>query len=259
MALGSGNNGNGGYSQREYNFYSKLRFTNRSENMSLSAAFWRNCLKITLSSELSEGNNVKYNELTSIYLSPVKAMVLKEVLEKWKLAPKSNHKPVGISTGMKEIQPTILFFNDADTNTRAMAICKVAPDGSINDKYVMHFNTADYHQSLILNNLDTAECEKEYHNDIEIDAFIMLLDQFAKAMTGAMAFSVYDGIRYDTNRMSNQLSAVMTALGVNQRSTYSTPNNSASNYFNNNRNNNGGGSSNESSTHRSIDDLEDID
>lgn len=247
MALGSTNyNGNGGGYDNSLSLNGKIRFNNRTEHLSLSTGYWKNCLKITLSDEVAEGNNIRYQERVTIFLSPMKAMILRDVLTKWMNSPKTNKSYVGVNTGMKDIKTTILFFNDEETHTRAVNICKMYLDGSIKENNVMHFNTEDYHNSVMYKDIQSKNYTKEYHNDLEIQALITILDEFVKAMTAAQAFVVGDTLRYDNNRISNQLSAIMTSMGINQRSTYANTNSS----YNNNGNTN--------SNHRTLNDFEDF-
>ena len=88
---------------------------------------------------------------------------------------------------------------------------------------------------------------------------LTVLDEYVKASTNAIAFTVRDQFKFTETRMFNTLNAIAEKLGVELRSS----NNGAkrfnnSSYFNSGSNNNGGYSSPTSVAYgtATIDDLE---
>ena len=104
----------------------------------------------------------------------------------------------------------------------------------------------NYHYS-VRNYTGGNEFTKEFeeYNNIEIEQFITVLDEYVKAATNAIAFTVMHQRQFSFNRMDSKIEAIATSLGVDlpkggqQRRNYS--NNS---FFNSSNGNSGSGNSN---------------
>lgn len=251
MALGSGNN-------KEYfenTFYSRIKFRN-SDEITLGFAFWKGLLKINLS-QIKAGTN-EYEEIAVIHLSPMKAKLLKDKLEYLKTLDYNDTRLFGVDTGITDTRNIIAFGNDAtstkDGIKRYLVIGKVDPNGTLLNPVRFDFNF-DFNFSIEWIDLNKMDCSKSYDNNLEMDMFIAVLEQFVNSMTGAMAYSVMDMARFDLSRVNTKIETVMEKLGIETKRGGGDQSNS---YFNKNgaaspQNSNRGRSNN-----MTIEDLEDM-
>ena len=238
----------------ENTFYSRIRFRN-TEGFSLGFSFWKGLLKISISQAKSTN---EYEELTSIHLSPMKALALKSRLEYLLTLDYNDTRLFGVDTGITDTRNIIAVGNDAsstvDSIKRYIVIGKVDPSGNLLNPVRFDLNV-DYNFSIEWTNLDKMECSKIYDNNLEMNVIVTVLDQFTKSMTGAMAYSVMDMGRFDYSRITTKIESVMTALGLDTGRKGGDQSNS---YFNR-----GGAASSTNSNRgrsesRSIEDLENM-
>ena len=205
MALGD--NTNNKKQNYEDTFYSRTKFTNYEEKKMLSFSFWKGFLKIAINDIKESGSGIEYNELSVIHLSPIKAHILKEQLLYFKSLEDTatTNKSFGVDTGIGETKNFIAIGNTATSNEddiqRTLFIGKVDINGNLLDGNDFNFNH-QYHFGIEWDNLQTMECNTRYNDNTELDIFIIILDQYVSAMTGATAYSVMDMGRFNNSRIT---------------------------------------------------------
>ena len=226
MALGDNNKG--GKKNYENTHYSRIKFNNREEKLLLGFSYWSGLLKVTISQEKSSfsGGGTEYDEIAYIHLSPVKSKVLSAGISE--LLDGKEDKLYGVNTGFSETQSVIAFGKD--DGKMAVIIAKVDPEGKIQNAVTFHFNN-EYHYGLEWTDFKKMECERNFNNNLELEMFKLVLDQFTEAMTGAMSYSVMDMGRFDNSRINTKIDLVMDALNIERKSSNGNPGNS---YFNKN-------------------------
>ena len=260
MALGD-NNSQKKDQKFEDTYYSRIKFNNREDKLSLGFSFWKGLLKISISSEKANYNSVTYEELIAIHLSPLKAMLLAKELEKF-LSPEnfetSTIEGYGINTGLSETQSIIKFNNEFAADgvvNKIVTIGKVDPNGVISNDITFAFNT-DYHYSVEWANFSKMDCEKFYDNRVELELFLAVLKEFATAMIGATSYSVMDMGRFNNSRINTKIDLIMDALNIERKSSKDSGGNSSNSFFNNNAGAAGKDNTNRGRSNRtSIDDI----
>ena len=214
----------------------------------LNFRFWKNSLCIGIYPRKQTGNDdVSFdmdNGIT-IYLSHTKARMLKNEIELFMKDPVA-YNSVGVPSGTAAI--TISNGAEYGKNTPFVTIRKLSENGEIVGSFAYEFKT-HYHFSL--RNFDGKNFDREYdaYDNIELLEMLTVLDEYVKASTKAVAFTVMDERKYSFDRVDKKIDAIAQALGVETARSYSNGNRYSKNsFFNNPANgNNSSGSSNFSS------------
>ena len=262
MALGSsyqsnGNNQNGN-SMWEASYYSRLRIKNPEENLALTFTFWKGTLKVSIieAGNAQEGRN---NELAYIHLSPTKARILAEGVQRI-IAGGESKDVFGVDTGTGETRGFIAIGRDM--GKPFLFIAKVNSAGKYESSQRFDFNT-DYNYMLKVFDVANLKCQKEYMNNVELQQFADVLSDYARCASGAMGASMYDIGRYEAAKLSNMVRKIAEKTGAIDGKSYDSGrgNNaffdgaSAQGNGDYEPSNNNGGTSHKS-RYQSIDDLE---
>lgn len=265
MSLGSTYNNNQGSNKNDPNVtvYSNYRMNNAEsliDQTCLTFRYWKQSLCIGIfPRKQTSGDEVAFdmdNGIT-IYLNHTKARILKAEIENFLKDP-VKYNGSGVSSGQAAI--TISNGLEYGKNTPVITIRKVNSDtGEVTSAFAYEFKT-DFHFSIrnyTGNNFTTVHDDYKY---IEILQMITLLDEYAKASTNAIAFTVRDQFKYVESRTFASLNSIAEKLGIETRSNNGSNNRRYSNnsYFNNSGANNGGYSSTAGVAYgtATIDDLE---
>lgn len=239
MALGSnynngGNNRNNSTNNQNntlYNptYYSRLSIKNPIDNLRLSFNYWNGTLRISIS-EAGNAQEGRNNELAYIHLSPTKARLLAEGVERIINNPET-FDIFGVDTGTGETRGLIAIGRDM--GKPYLIIAKVNPAGKYESNQRFNFNI-DYQYMLQINDINKLSFKKEYDNSIELNQLKDTLEDFARFSSGAAAATIYDLGRYESARSSNMIRRIAEKVGA-----YTPGNNNGGNsYFSNNNNSN---------------------
>lgn len=243
MALGNydnnGNNNSNKKNQINVNVYSPYKMSNTEgvDPSALNFTFCLNLLKLSISPR-KPGDNIAFDHEKAIecFLTHSKAKMLADEI-RYMIAHKGEIHNVAVSTG----RDGMIEFNDGTsfgTDKYLLVIRKIGEDGKPTSVYAYEFKD-DYYFSI--RNYDQEHPEnydRVIYDRIEIDQFLTLLDEYVKATTGAIAYSVLENGKYTQARQENKINAIMDKLGIdyanNKGGNYSKPNNS---FFTNNQGN----------------------
>lgn len=264
MALGSnyqsGNQGNNTNKMYEPTYYSRLRIKNPLENLSVSFTFWSGTLKISITDTTSIPENGKVNDLAFIYLSPTKARVFSECVERVIKNPESSDT-FGVNTGSGDTNGFIAIGRDM--GKPFLFIAKVDKEGKYQSSQRFNFNY-DYNYLLRVNDLNSLKIQKEYCNTVELEQLYDILTDYARAASGALGAMIHDTGRYEAAKLSGMVRKLCEASGVNTGSGYNKSNGNGNNAFFSGADEEYAqpgsspvGSVHRRSTYQSIDDLED--
>lgn len=249
MALGNvgQNNGNKSY---DPSYYSRFKIKNPNDKLELNFTFWRGTLKIAVV-ETGDPNEGRNNELAYIHLSPIKARMFANCVDRIIKDPDSIDT-FGIDTGFGETRGLLAISRDM--GKPFLFIAKVDKNGAYESSQRFNFNY-DYNYSLNISNLDKLACAKDYNNEVELYMFRDLLLDYARHSSGVVGASVYDIGRYETNKINSLIKKMADSMGVESGSGYNrNSGGSNSSYFDNNVSSASNKKSNTS--YQSIDDLE---
>lgn len=221
MALGDTNNyGNNGDNKSKLfdpTFFSRVRIKNK-DKLAISFSFTKGLLKVTVS---EERNNFNYEDLISINISPTKAKLLLNELNRFidriqsgeEISPDEG---VGINTGVRETVTFIAFKvtgNRPDVPEHSFIIGKVDPNGTVTDTVEFVFNV-DYDYSLHWNNITNMDVDKNIDQFMGIKLFRDVIKEFDNSSAGAIGASVWDTGRYEYHRILRKMDPIYEKLGI---------------------------------------------
>lgn len=252
---------NRGQQQKQYspNVYTPYRMSNIDSSIdstSLSFTFWNNLLTVAISPKKETGNSGEvafdHENAAKIYINHTKARIFAEEIKRF-LEDPATYTGSGISSGSGLI--TISNGAEFGVDCPLLVIRKLDDGGNVVGTYVYQFKT-DYHFSVRnFTAADNFKTIKEDYQFIEIWQLVTLLEEYYKAMTNAVAYSVIDQMKFNQGRTDNKLNAIAEKLGVELpggRKSFS----SSSSFFNSAANNSAGNNS-INYPQATLDDLED--
>lgn len=268
MSLGSTYNNNQNTNRSnipDVSVYSNYRMNNAESQIDatcLTSRFWKGSLCLSICPRKNTGNDEVSFDMDNgitIYLSHTKARILKNELQKF-LEDPVTFNGVGVPSGQGVI--TISNGVEYGKNTPVLTIRKVNETGGVVASFAYEFKSNYYFSIRNYDGGKTFDSVYDDYRTIEIEQLITLLDEYVKASTNAIAFTVMDQRKYSASRIEGKLDAIAQSMGIempkggNNQRRYNN-----SSYFNNNNANNGGNSgypSNSSVSYGSatIDDLE---
>lgn len=237
---GNNNNGNGGNKQSSVNVYSPYKMSNVEgiDPSALNFTFCLNMLKLSISPK-KPGDQIAFDHEKAIecFLTHGKAKMLSDEI-KYMLSHKGEVHSVSVNTG----RDGLVEFNDGISfglDHPVLVLRKIGEDGKPVSNYAYEFKN-DYHFNI--RNYDPenpTNFDRVVHDQLEIDQFLTILDEYVKAITGAVAYSVLENGKFNQGRTDGKLNSIMEKLGVEYNSNrgganYSRNNNS---FFNNNQGN----------------------
>ena len=203
MALGNTYNNNRSYSNLNnqnntlYNptYYSRLSIKNPTDNLRLSFTYWNGTLRLSI----SEAGNIqdgKNNELAYIHLSPTKARIFSNCINKIIENPETPDI-FGVDTGAGETRGLIAIGRDM--GKPYLIIAKVDANGKYESNQRFNFNI-DYHYLLQINDIVKLGFKKEYNNFVELNQLKDLLEDYSRNASCAAAYFYHDIGRYTHRR-----------------------------------------------------------
>lgn len=258
MSLGSTyNNNQSSKSTPEFSMYSNYRMNNAESKIDatcISFRYWKTNLCISIFPRKNTGNDEVAFDMDNgitIYLSHTKARILMNEIKNFLKDP-ITYNAVGVPSGQAAI--TISNGSEYGKDNPVITIRKVSETGEVVASFAYEFKR-DYHYSI--RNYDGQKYDQvfEDYQNIEIEQLVTLLEEYVKAVTNAVAFTVLDQRKFSFTRLENKVEAIANSLGVElpkggnggQRKYNNT-------FFNNNQNSSG--ASDNSYQQASIDDLE---
>lgn len=232
MALGNYDN-----NKKEYIpvYYSGYGTGNKDgiDPSALSYSFYNRMLKLSISPmKASTGDKVTYDHDNAaiVWLTHTKARMLYDQIKRVISGEISNG---GVSTGTE----SIVRFSDGKElgiNNYCLIINKVDENGKVLSSYAYEFKS-HYHFAVENYNPNDSNYKKHFYDTIEVEQLLDLLNTYYMAMTGAIAYSVMDGMRFNTNATNTKMDLVMSKLGIEYKSGM-TSRSSFGSYFDNSHN-----------------------
>jgi len=221
MALGTYNSNKFEKNNYSPSVYSAYRMGNPESEVDpsmISFSFWNNMLKISIlpRKQTKDANDISYDteNSISIYLTHTKARMLYDEICKFQENP-DLYQNLGVPSGEGLIY--ICNGKEFKINCPCIVIKKINGEtGETMSSYAYQLKK-DYHYSIRNFDSNSNDFDKIYHNNIELEEFKTLLRSYYEAMSGAMAYSVVDNLKYDFSRLNTKIELIADKLGVEFR------------------------------------------
>ena len=227
MALGDGGN-NSGKRYYDSTYYSRMRFADPI-NKNLLGFSYRSGMVIMNISKAKDSSVFEYDTLDEIYITPTKAYLL---IEDYKKLCNESEFDFGVISGLKETVSACVFGRHDGKDT--ITIGKINGDGKWVSSTVFNCNAGDYHYSINWENVDKNKFSKIPHDNLEFMMIMNLFENFANGMSGAVAYSVADLMRFDMSRCTGRLKPIYEKLGLEWGGNSNRNSGDGNNYFSNN-------------------------
>lgn len=254
MAFNNNNN------KQEYSpvqVYSDYKMSNTNSPIKPSVmthSFLRSQLVFTISplKPSNDGSiNWDYKNGLSIYITHKKAFMLAQELKAFK---ENKDLVCGVTSGNGCIN--IFKGTKYGVDSPVVVISKLDDKGAVMAEEIYHINM-DYHYAIRNFEPNDFSFDKQFYNDLEIDQMIILLEEYYKAMTSAIAYSVLDKNKYNDTAAMNLLKATAAQVGVEIKSGGSNTGNSyKGSAFDSRQNSNGSNGVSNPYSQSSIEDIE---
>ena len=216
-------------------YYSQYGAGNKDgvDPSSIGYSFYNRMLKITISPlKMNQGDKVSYDHDNSavVWLTHTKARLLHGVINRVLKGEIANG---GVPTGPEGL----IRFSDGKelgVNNYCLIINKVNESGEVTSGYAYEFKAKHHY---VVDNFDPKDSshKKTYINDLEIQQLLDLLEAYYISMTGAMAYSVMDGMRFATYSNNTKIDLIMSKMGIDYKPGTTSRQSSGSSYFDSNR------------------------
>lgn len=224
MALGQGLfNRNGNSNQKKtINVYSNYRMTNSKDvsnygGSSIGFVFWQGTLKIGIAPlKMVSGQDYPMPDRdreVSAYLKHTKARILAKEISRFLNGELTS---VGITTGANTF---ITVSDGSDFNLEQPVICirKLNKDLSALEEEILFICRNDLHFSVHNFDKATFDGDKDFdtYKNMDLEDFVLVLEEYARSMTNATAYSVHETAQYVNSNMNASIEAIAEKLGVN--------------------------------------------
>ena len=238
----------------EPTIYSPYRFNNAQSTVdqtALTCQFWSKSLRISICPKTAESPSDQptfdLKNGISVYLNHTKARILHEVLKAFIEDPEANDN-CGVTSG----GGIICFSTGKDFNSKypLVIIRKVGDDGNVTSSFAYEIK-GDYHFAVTgFSEKTGGKYGTRLFPMIELEQLLTILEEYYKAETRAIAYTVIDEFKWNDYRTNTKLNKIGEKLGLEMSSGYSGQQRSSStSYFSKN-----GYSESSSQSSQSVDD-----
>lgn len=270
MPLGNNSYNKVNRNQEDYSpsVYSPTKFVNgRSEvdKSTLSIAFWKGMLKISISPIIENGDgSVKYDKENtfSVYLTPNKARLfyhyVVDYYEKYKNNDEDIPMNIGVNTGASLVYITNGTEEFAGKTGLYIVIKGIDEQGNITSSIAYEFSVDTSQYFGVMNYRGDKNFSKDYTytNSVEIESFINIIKNYLDSSGGSYGASAMDAVFRTLNTISGRLISIQDNLGIDSNASYGSKKRANNNsYFANN----GNGSSSSSGSASSSDHIDSYD
>ena len=197
--------------------YSPYKFNNaRSavDQTRLSIQFWNNSMRIMISPKAADSpeDQPTFDDKNSIsiYLNHTKARMLSYVIRGFIEDP-AKFDNCGVTAGTSLL--TISTGKEFNSKFPLIIIRKVSEDGSVSASFAYEIK-GDFHRIIRGFDQSNGHFDEQFYPNLELEQLITCLEEFYKAESRAIAYSVVDQMKFDNYRVNTRLSRIGEKLGV---------------------------------------------
>lgn len=237
MSYNSYSNNKNANKPYEPDVYTPYRFNNAESSVDktcLTFSIWNRSLKISIAPRKENSEEVAFDmeKGVTVYLNHTKARILHDEIQNFLRDP-DTYNGSGIPTGQGII--TISNGKEFGSTNPVLTIRKVDELGNVVSCFVYEFKT-DYYYSV--RNYDGGmNFNKEFdaYRYLEIQSMLTMLEEYYKAMTYTIAYSVIEANKYNQSIITNRLNSLCEKMGIetNRSSKAGSKYTSSTSFFNN--------------------------
>lgn len=226
MALGSSysNNNNNNKKDISPEVYSAITFKNpeaECDPSQLSFSFWKCMLKLSISPMIQNSDSqypqYDHDNQGTAFLTHDRARILYAEITEF-LKDRNAYNNMGVPSGATKLV-SISNGKEFGVNSPILVIREInAETGAVESSYMYQFGK-NYRSIRNFNETDQSY-DESFYEDLEIYAFLDMLEEFYKGASLARAYTVLHANRFNDVKINNKLDMLMDAAGIER----STPN-----------------------------------
>lgn len=205
--------------------FSSITFSNSESGIMasrLSISYFNKIMKVSIALRNNAGSNDTYatydtDNQVSVYVSNTKAHMLSHMIKQMQEDDTIKNVCIELKNGLLKVS------NGREYGSNAYCISISYADESGNVNEIIYETKRDAYSAAY--NYSDGQYSSQIFGDIELDTFVMTLDEYYRASSYAVAASVMEASMYKRNYQYEQIRAIAEKVGV-QTTTSSKPFNS---------------------------------
>lgn len=202
--------------------YSGISFSNPESSIGqtkISISYFNKVMKIAIAARNNNGSNNDYatydnDNAVCVYVSNIKARILYLLIQKLINEPDTHNVCVELKNGLIKVSDG----SEYGSSSYCISISYASEDGSVHE--IIYQTKEGYHTGAA--NYENGSYQTVAFDDIELNAFMMALDEYYKASSYAIAASVWEANMYRHEYESNLIKSIAEKCGV-QASSNANP------------------------------------
>lgn len=212
MAFKNYNNNNNGPVSTTF---SPITFSNPASQVDqtkFSISYFNKLMKVSIAKKLSGGNNDQFANYDNdnafvVFVSFSKAKILLDLIQKKLLVEPDVHNVcIELKHGLLKVSDGIEFGSD----TPCISISSADSSGNVSE--VIYQCKKDFYTGAY--NYNNGKYSTESFDDLEMDTFVMVLEEYFKASSYAIAASVMEAGMYKRDSQYNLIRSIADKVGA---------------------------------------------
>lgn len=201
--------------------YSGISFSNPESSIGqtkLSIGYFNKIMKISIAARNNNGSNNEYatydnDNAVSVYVSNIKAKILYSLIQKLINEPDTHNVCMELKNGLIKVSDGSEYGSSA----YCISISYASEDGSVHE--IVYQTKEGFHTGAI--NYSEGSYQSVAFDNIELETFMMCLDEYYKASSYAIAASVWEANMYRHEYEVNLIKSIAEKCGVQNNSSNS--------------------------------------
>ena len=194
--------------------FSNISFSNPESNIAqtkISIGYFNKVMKISIAARNNNGSNDNFatydnDNAVSVYVSNIKARILYLLIQKLISDPDTHNVCVELKNGLIKVSDG----SEYGSSSYCISISYAGEDGSVNE--IVYQTKSGFHTGAI--NYSDGSYQTMAFDDIEINTFMMTLDEYYKASSYAIAATVREANMYARDYEINLIKSIAEKCGV---------------------------------------------
>ena len=203
--------------------YSGISFSNPGSSIGqtkISISYFNKVMKISIAARNNAGSNNEFatydnDNAVTVYVSNIKARILYLLIQKLKSEPDTHNVCVELKNGLCKISDGAEY----GSSTPCISISYAGDNGSVHE--IVYQTKAGFHTGAF--NYSEGSYQEVAFDDIELDTFAMVLDEYYKASSYAIAASVWEANMYRHEYEIGLIKSIAEKCGVQMTNGNSNP------------------------------------
>lgn len=216
--------------------YSAISFSNAESTINpsrISIGYFNKVMKISIANKINNNGNNDFSTYDNdnavvVYVSSTKAKILYDMIEYMKSDNDVHNVCVELKNGLMKISDGSEF----GSTSPCISISYASKDGSVNE--IIYQTKANVHNGAY--NFNGDSFKTKFFDDIELETFEMVLDEYYRASSYAIAATVMEASMYKRDAEYNMIRSMAEKMGI-QNNNSSNPAKFNNRTFLNNQNN----------------------